>query len=133
MRPLLVTATVFCMFFAPWAISQERNLRQDWPGYNGGADGSHYSPLAQINRKNVDQLKVAWTFDTGEQGGLETNPIVVDAVLYGITPRQKVFALDAATGKLLWKFDSGIYGRQPNRGLAYWSGGKDQRILVGVM
>jgi quinoprotein glucose dehydrogenase len=121
------------MFFAPWAISQKRNLRQDWRGYNGGTDGSHYSPLAQINRKNVYKLKVAWAFHTGEPGGLETNPIVVDGVLYGITPRQKVFALDAATGKLLWKFDSGIYGTQPNRGLAYWSAGKDQRILVGVM
>ena len=93
----------------------------------------HYSTLAQITRQNVKQLAVAWTFDTGEQGGLETSPVVVDGVLYGITPRQKIFALDAATGKLLWKFDSGINGTQPDRGLAYWSRGKDQRILVGIM
>ena len=56
-----------------------------------------------------------------ETGGLQTSPIVVHGVLYGITPSQKVFALDAATGKLLWKFDSGIKGTQPDRGLAYWS------------
>jgi quinoprotein glucose dehydrogenase len=54
-------------------------------------------------------------------------------VLYGITPTQKVFALDAATGKLFWKFDSGTSGTQPDRGLAYWADGNDKRILVGVM
>ena len=76
---------------------------------------------------------MAWSFDTEEKGGLQTSPIVVGSVLYGLTPSQKVFALDAATGKLLWKFDSGSRGTQPNRGLAYWSEGEDKRILVGVM
>ena len=131
MRPFLTA--VCCIFVAPLAISQKRDLRHDWPAYGGGPDGVHYSPLAQINRQNVKQLKIAWTFDTGEQGGFETTPIVVDGVLYGITPKQKIFALDAATGKLLWKFDAGINGTQPDRGLAYWSRGKDQRILVGIM
>jgi quinoprotein glucose dehydrogenase len=106
---------------------------QDWPT-NGGASGNaHHSPLAQVNRTNVAQLQVAWSFDTQESGGLQTSPIVVDGTLYGITPTQKVFALDAATGKLLWKFDSGITGTQPDRGLAFWSDAADKRILVGVM
>jgi hypothetical protein len=43
-----------------------------WPVYNGGLDGDHYSPLKQINRANVQQLKVAWSFDTGEKGGIQT-------------------------------------------------------------
>jgi quinoprotein glucose dehydrogenase len=106
---------------------------RDWPAYGGAPENMHYSRLAQINRANVKELKIAWSFDAGEQGGLQTSPIVVDGVLYGITPTQKVFALDAASGKLLWKFDSGIKGTQPDRGLAYWSSEKDQRILVGVM
>jgi quinoprotein glucose dehydrogenase len=106
---------------------------RDWPAYGGAPENMHYSSLTQINRANVKELKVAWTFDTGEQGGLQTSPIVVDGVLYGITPTQRVFALDAASGKLLWKFDSGIKGTQPDRGLAYWSSEKDKRILVGVM
>jgi quinoprotein glucose dehydrogenase len=108
---------------------------RDWPMYGGTSDNNHYSPLTQINRSNVQRLKVAWSFDTEEPGGLQTSPIVVEGVLYGLTPTQKVFALNAATGKLLWKFDSGIRGTQPDRGLAYWSDGKtkDQRILVGVM
>jgi quinoprotein glucose dehydrogenase len=105
----------------------------NWPAYGGAAENMHYSGLAQINRTNVKELAVAWSFDTGEQGGLQTSPIIVDGTLYGITPAQKVFALDAATGNLLWKFDSGIKGTQPDRGLAYWSSEKDQRILVGVM
>jgi quinoprotein glucose dehydrogenase len=107
--------------------------RRDWPAYGGAPANTHYSDLSQINRSNVKQLAVAWSFDTGETGGLQTSPIIVDGVLYGITPTQKVFALDAANGKLLWKFDSGIKGTQPDRGLAYWSSEKEKRILVGVM
>jgi quinoprotein glucose dehydrogenase len=106
---------------------------QDWPVYGGSPENNHYSSLAQINRSNVKQLAVAWTFDTGETGGLQTSPIVVDGILYGITPTQNAFALDAATGKLLWRFDSGITGTQPDRGLAYWTDGQSRRILVGVM
>src|SRR5450432_4561441 len=107
--------------------------QHDWPVYGGAAENNHYSTLAQINQKNVKQLTVAWSFDTQEQGGLQTSPIIVEGVLYGLTPTQKVFALNAATGKLLWKFDSGIKGTQPDRGLTYWAGGDDKRILVGVM
>jgi len=106
---------------------------QDWPAYGSAPANNHYSNLAQINRSNVKRLAVAWSFDTQEEGGLQTSPIIVEGVLYGITPTQKVFALDAATGKLLWKFDSGIRGTQPDRGLAYWANRKDKRILVGVM
>lgn len=105
----------------------------DWSVYSGQPQNDHYSPLAEINRDNVASLAVAWTFDTHEIGGLETSPLVVGGVLYGISPSQKIFALDAATGKLLWNFDSGIAGTQPNRGLAYWSDGEEKRILVGVM
>jgi quinoprotein glucose dehydrogenase len=112
---------------------QNQSSMQNWPT-NGGASGNaHYSPLAQINRTNVTQLEVAWSFDTQEPGGLQTSPIIVDGTLYGVTPTQKVFALDAATGKLLWKFDSGITGTQPERGLAFWSNAADKRILVGAM
>jgi quinoprotein glucose dehydrogenase len=117
----------------------DKKERRDWPVYGGTLQIDHFSSLKQINRNNVQRLGIAWTFDTEEPGGLQTSPIVVDGVLYGLTPSQKVFALNAATGKLLWKFDSGILGTQPDRGLAYWSDGKgkhknkDRRILVAVM
>ena len=115
------------------AKSQGREADHDWPVYGGTSDNNRYSPLSAINRRNVSELQVAWSFDTEESGGLQTSPIEVDGVLYGITPTQKIFSLDAATGKMLWKFDSGIKGTQPDRGLAYWKDGKDSRILVGVM
>jgi len=107
--------------------------QRDWPIYGGSPENDHYSDLAQINRGNVKQLTVAWSFDTQEEGGLQTSPLEVEGVLYALTPSQKVFAIDATTGKLFWKFDSGVKGTQPDRGLAYWTDGKDKRLLVGVM
>jgi quinoprotein glucose dehydrogenase len=104
-----------------------------WPVYNGGSDGDHYSRLTQIDRANVHSLQVAWSFDTGEKGGLQSNPLIVGRTLYAYTPTQKVIALDAATGKLKWKFDSGIPGNQPTRGVAYWTDGGHGRIFAGVM
>jgi len=106
---------------------------RDWPVYGGTPENNHYSALDQINRSNVKNLQVAWSYDTGEQGGLQTSPLMVGDVFYGISPTQKVFALNAATGKELWKFDAGTKGLQPDRGLAYWSSGSDHRIFVGVM
>jgi glucose dehydrogenase len=105
----------------------------DWRVYNGGLDGDHYSALKQINRANVHELKQAWSFDTGEKGGIQDNPLVIGRTLYAYTPTEKIVALDAATGALKWKFDSGVGGNQPARGMTYWTDGKQGRILVGIM
>lgn len=94
----------------------------------------HYSQLSQINRKNVHRLRVAWIYDTHQSGlGIETNPVVVNGVVYAYTATQQVIALDAASGKLLWKFDSGIRAQQPVRGVSYWTDGKQSFVLAGVM
>ena len=105
----------------------------NWSMIGGSPGNSHYSSLKQINCSNIAKLQMAWKFDTGESGGLETTPIIVDGILYTFTPSQKVIALDAATGKLLWKFDSGIKGTGPDRGITYWTDGKEKRLLAGVM
>ena len=105
----------------------------DWPAYGGQVAGDHYSALSQINRTNVQQLKVAWKFDTGEVGGLQTNPLVIGRMMYLYSPSQKILALDAATGKTIWTFDTGIPGQQPNRGMCYWTDGKENRLLASVM
>jgi quinoprotein glucose dehydrogenase len=129
--PLLISLiTAITSWLIPVALAQPQ---QNWPAYGGAPENDHYSKLTQINRSNVKRLAVAWSFDTQEQGVLQSSPVIIDGVLYGITPTQKIFALDAATGKLIWKFDSGIRGTQPDRGLAYWADGKNRRILVGVM
>ena len=76
----------------------------DWPVYGGNSDNTHYTTLDQISPANVAQLEVAWTYDTGDAftgSEMQTNPIVIDGVLYGTTPRLQVFALDAATGRQL--------------------------------
>ena len=105
----------------------------DWPVYGGQTENDHYSALTQINRNNVGKLRVAWTFDTHETGGMQTSPLIVGRTLFAYTPTQKVIALDAANGKLLWTFDSGIKGTQPARGLTYWHEGNETRLFAGVM
>ncbi|MFZ0632698.1 MAG: PQQ-binding-like beta-propeller repeat protein [Acidobacteriaceae bacterium] len=105
----------------------------DWAAYNGNRNGDHDSPLAQINRSNVAQLRVAWQYDTGEKGDLQTNPLIVGRTLFGFTPTGKVIALDAATGHLLWTFDSGVPTTQPSRGFAWWTDGKSARLFAGIL
>src|SRR5713101_8405029 len=109
MRVFLGLLTAYLALSIPLALSQNvrETAMQDWPAYGGGPANIHYSPLAQINRTNVKRLQVAWSFDTGEQGGLQTSPIIVGGVLYGITPTQKLYALDAATGKPIASFGRG--------------------------
>jgi quinoprotein glucose dehydrogenase len=105
----------------------------DWPAYGGGASGIRYSPLKQISRSNVARLHVAWTYDTQDgPGDPQTQPIIVHGVLYGITPTHKAVALNAATGKLMWTFDSGIRGRGPNRSVMWWSSRGEHRLFVAV-
>src|SRR5262249_8014180 len=103
----------------------------DWT-YGGGPEQRRYSPLAQIDRTNVARLEVAWTYDTGEPGAMQTQPVVIGDVLYGYTPTHKTFALNAATGTLLWRFDSGIGGSGPNRGVMYWADGNDRRVFAAI-
>ena len=104
---------------------------RDWL-YGGGPTQGRYSALTQINRDTVRQLQVAWTYDTGEAGAMQTQPVVVDGVLYGYTPTHKTFAIRADTGAPLWTFDSGIRGSGANRGVMYWASGSDRRVFAAV-
>ncbi|WP_460915320.1 outer membrane protein assembly factor BamB family protein [Spirosoma areae] len=121
----------------------------DWPTYGGNKAGNRYSPLTQVNRQNVKDLQLAWTFDTGENKNpdergmdIQCQPIVVNGVLYGTTPRLKLVAVNAATGQPLWKFDPFADPAKkprfhPMRGVVYWEDGDrngkpDKRILYSV-
>jgi len=114
----------------------------DWPSHTGDTRGSRYSPLDQISAANFSTLEIAWKFKTDSLGPrpefkLEGTPLVVGGVLYstGGTGRA-VFALDAATGATKWvhREDEGERGAAAprplsGRGLAYWTDGRDQRII----
>lgn len=109
----------------------------EWRHYLGDEGRSHYSPLDQIHRGNVAQLQVAWTYDVGPIQGLlseiQCNPIVVDGVFYATTSRSHIFALDAATGDELWRFDPTAHGSAAqghNRGVVYWDGPDGGRIMA---
>src|SRR5258708_20687752 len=83
----------------------------DGPIYGGTSDNTRYSPLSQITPANVKQLTVAWTYETHDEfkgSEMQSNPIVIDGVLYATTPKLRVFALDAATGRELWSFDPNL-------------------------
>src|SRR5262245_61218568 len=104
----------------------------DWPAYGGDDAKTRHSPLTQINAGNVGQLAVAWSYDTHEKGDTQTQPIVAGRVMYAYTPTHKAIALDAASGRLLWSFDSGIAGTGANRGLMYWPAGAGARVFAAV-
>lgn len=122
-------------------LSADIPAGDDWPTYGGNPAGNRYSPLTQINRQTVARLQPAWTFDTGENNNpsgkgmdIQCQPIVVDGVLYGTTPRHQLFAIDAATGRQRWRFNPyADPAKQPRfhplRGVAYWADGSDKRIL----
>ena len=114
------------------AIAAQRPTAPVVWGYGGGPEQIRYSPLKQIDRTNVKQLELAWTYDTGETGALQTQPLVVGDVLFGYTPSQKVFAVNAATGAHLWTFDAGMKSTGPNRGLMFWRSGGERRVFAAV-
>ena len=124
LAPLAIAGTIV-------GAAQNSRAYAGWPAYGGGPEQIRYSSLAQINRTNVRQLQVAWTYDSTETGGLQTNPIVAGGVLFTTTPKHRVVALDASAGSVRWTFDSGIEGRGPNRGVTYWTSGAEARIFTG--
>ena len=106
------------------------NRYTSWSTYLGDTGRSHYSTLSQINKENIKDLKVVWSYETPDWGQMQMNPIVVDTILYGVTAALRVFALNATTGKEIWRFgDSLQVWHSTSRGVSYWENGSDKRIL----
>jgi glucose dehydrogenase len=119
--------------------------------YGHDAAGMRFSPLDQINLTNVDRLRRAWTYHTGEhpstscprgqrQIAFETTPVIVNGMLYLSTPANRIVALDPVSGRELWKFDPrskavGALKYRAHRGIAYWPGDKHAapRVLFGTL
>lgn len=111
----------------------------EWPRYGGNNRGNRYSNLNQINLTNVGQLEIAWMYDASDELGqnekpkeIQCQPIVVDGILYGTSPKIDVFALNASTGVELWRYRTNAeseVARGQNRGVCFWQNENDKRIL----
>jgi quinoprotein glucose dehydrogenase len=121
----------------------------EWRAYAGSKEGNRYSSDDQITLSNVSELKVAWTYslndkDTSNHSQNQCNPIEIDGVLYGTSPKLKLFALDAATGEQKWIFDpASLDGTKKGdpmayykvcRGVVYWEdeNGENKRIFYSA-
>lgn len=115
----------------------DSNLNRTWSFYKGDETSSSYAPLDEINLSNVSRLENVWTFQMSDlpQGedpvSSQSNPIIVDGVMYANSGKQAVYAIDAATGKEIWHcktLDEGMPSAA-SRGVTYWENGDDKRIL----
>src|SRR3989475_9940158 len=123
-------------------IAQTGAKNGEWRSYGGDLGNTHYSALDQINASNFNKLELAWRFKTDNLGPrpefqYEGTPLMANGILYATGgTRRSVFALDAATGELLW-----VHGEREGprgasaprqlsgRGLAYWTDGREERVL----
>ncbi|HLZ13537.1 MAG TPA: pyrroloquinoline quinone-dependent dehydrogenase [Candidatus Acidoferrum sp.] len=128
---IAISSFALCAFLAP---PQTRAQSEGWPAYGGDPGGTRYSTASQINKSNVAQLKVAWTFRTGafphdpdldKKAAFESTPILIDGTLFLTTPYDHVFAVNPQTGEKLWEFDPKLelpYGASEvtSRGVSAW-------------
>ena len=135
------TFLLFVVAMSP-LLAQTGAKNGEWPTYGGDLGNTRYSALDQINASNFDKLQVAWRFKTDNLGpkpeaNLEGTPLMVKGVLYSTAgTRRSVIALDAATGELLWvhgenegKRGDAAPRQLSGRGLAYWTDGREERII----
>lgn len=121
----------------------------NWPAYAADNANSKYSALDEINKENVKNLKIAWTWSSPDNTILqqlkfpvsiyEATPLAIDGILYVSTSTAQVAAIEGATGKTLWTFDPEVYKSTPpahgayiHRGVSYWAEGDDRRIIFGT-
>ncbi len=143
-KSLFRNATSFLLIsFCIVSCKNSKNY-STWQIYGGNKEANHYSSLTRVDTENVSQLKVAWIYHTHDADStmtqIQVNPVVVDSFLYGVSPKLKLFALNAATGKPAWVFnpmaDSAVKAKGPGffsmnvcRGVTYYSNGKDDKRI----
>lgn len=146
-RKLLRFTICFLLILIIVACSNPNIKNQQQWGITGGSKKNvRYSALNQIDTSNVKNLQVAWVYqsekgDSTNFGPMECNPIIIRDTLYGVSPKLKLFAINASTGKEIWKFNpadsivNSTWHRKSvnmNRGVAYWEKEKDKRIIYTV-
>lgn len=139
---------LFCLILLPvLAGCKKKPEDHDWPVYLGDNASTQYSEATQITPDNVHKLKLAWTFDAGgaqadDRTIMECNPLVVDGVIYAISARRNLYALDGKDGQPIWALnaveelnktlDEPIDAGGVSRGLNYWTDGTQSRLLYAV-
>ncbi|HTE10474.1 MAG TPA: PQQ-binding-like beta-propeller repeat protein [Chitinophagaceae bacterium] len=110
----------------------------DWKEYNGNGSRDHYSPLGQITKKNISHLKIAWVYASGgadtaaNRSQMQCNPVIINGILYGVSASIQVFALEAASGKELWKTHITENAGTLSRGITYFADSVSKRIFFGA-
>ncbi len=133
----LIFTVIFLLILPTFTPAQEKP-NTDWPVYLGNKERNLYSSLDQITPENVSDLKVAWTFDTGDAAEYQANNLIVGGVLYTPTQTRKVVALNAFNGEEIWRWDPADEhtgkGRARQRGLVFWKNesGGEARIFTAV-
>ena len=140
-QPNLLVLFAVTLLLTMTVVAQQGAKNGEWSIYGGDPGSTRYSPIDSINRDNVKNLKVAWIWRSDNFGARpeykpETTPIMVNGVLYfPAGDRRAIVAADAGTGETLWtwRIDEGarINGvRRSNRGVAYWTDGREERIIT---
>ena len=119
------------------ALGSAQQKSVDWATYGLDYYEQRFSPLDQINDKNAGQLGLAWQFETATNRGLEATPLVIDGVMYATGSWSVTYAIDARTGRQLWKYDPEVHRKYDNiaccdvvnRGAAFYKG----KVYVGVL
>jgi quinoprotein glucose dehydrogenase len=136
--------------FAANKKTPQKNRSANWSAYGSDAGGSRHSTLTQINKTNVGQLQIAWTYKTGEaenksrlrgKSAFEATPLFIDDTLYFSTPFSRVIALDPTTGKERWTYDPQVdltrgYSEVTSRGVSTWlpqDGKAARRIYIATL
>lgn len=130
-RGMLMVAALF-FTFQPNAAAETASQHRSWQDYGGGPDQSKYVVLDEIDKTNVAQLEVVWTYRTGDAIAYQGNPIVVDGVMYVMAKNNSLVALDATTGREIW-IHANLRGLT-RRGINYWESAdrKDRRLLFSL-
>ncbi|MDZ7630155.1 MAG: pyrroloquinoline quinone-dependent dehydrogenase [Gemmatimonadaceae bacterium] len=153
LRLALVGTRTRCAVISCLAASAVHAQRIDWPTPSGDPGAMRYAPIADIDRTNVARLQVAWRWSTGERnvpagpdqkpsrpGLFQASPVIIGDTLYVSTPYAAVAALDARTGRELWRYDPEVWrmGQPSNgtgfvhRGVATWAGRGERRIFINA-
>ncbi|MCM3881523.1 MAG: PQQ-binding-like beta-propeller repeat protein [Vicinamibacterales bacterium] len=140
--PVLVPVATLMLWMTMIVSGQTGVKNGEWPHWGGDAGGTKYSPLDQINRENVKNLRIAWRWKADNYGpradaNMEATPLMVGGVLYTTAgTRRAVVAIDGASGETIWMYrlDEGARAdmapRSVSRGVEYWTDGKEQRIIL---